>query len=65
MDKTTVVKVTFGWDNEKLPKSVVLKICQKTEDENCEEQLASKLFRRLAIFCDQFKRGILKQNIFV
>ncbi|KAI1724938.1 hypothetical protein Ddc_06213 [Ditylenchus destructor] len=47
LDKTTVMKVTFGWDNEKLPKSVVLKICETHEDDSpAEAKLASKMFRR-------------------
>uniref|UniRef100_A0A915E768 CHK kinase-like domain-containing protein n=1 Tax=Ditylenchus dipsaci TaxID=166011 RepID=A0A915E768_9BILA len=47
LDKTTVLKVTFGWDNDRLPKSVVLKICERHEEDSPEEsKLASRMFRR-------------------
>ncbi len=48
LDKTMVLKVTFGWENAKLPRSVVLKICDRHEEDFPEEadELASKLFWR-------------------
>uniref|UniRef100_A0A914QM76 CHK kinase-like domain-containing protein n=1 Tax=Panagrolaimus davidi TaxID=227884 RepID=A0A914QM76_9BILA len=47
LDQTTVLRVTFGWENENLPKSVVLKICVQQQDDATDEQkLASRMFRR-------------------
>uniref|UniRef100_A0A914H9Y3 CHK kinase-like domain-containing protein n=1 Tax=Globodera rostochiensis TaxID=31243 RepID=A0A914H9Y3_GLORO len=47
LDRTTVLRITFGWENSKLPKSVVLKICERHEDDPHEEaMLASALFKR-------------------
>ncbi|CAD5218347.1 unnamed protein product [Bursaphelenchus okinawaensis] len=47
IDKTSVVRVSFGWDNEELPKSVVLKISNKRiGSKNESENLAGNLFKK-------------------
>uniref|UniRef100_A0A914KZH7 Uncharacterized protein n=1 Tax=Meloidogyne incognita TaxID=6306 RepID=A0A914KZH7_MELIC len=47
LDRTCVLKITFGWENQKLPTSVVLKISEANEDDSPEQsKLGSDLFRR-------------------
>ncbi|CAD5225198.1 unnamed protein product [Bursaphelenchus xylophilus] len=47
IDKTLVIRVTFGWDHENLPKSVVLKISNKRLDsESQSERMAANLFKK-------------------
>uniref|UniRef100_A0A7E4UZQ2 CHK domain-containing protein n=1 Tax=Panagrellus redivivus TaxID=6233 RepID=A0A7E4UZQ2_PANRE len=48
LDQTTVLRVTFGWENEeeeKLPKSIILKICvQQSQDVTDDMKLAQRMF---------------------
>ncbi|KAI6229270.1 CHK domain-containing protein [Aphelenchoides besseyi] len=48
LDRTLVLRVTFGWEHEVLPRSVVLKICSKQtrEDQSPAGKLSVKMFFR-------------------
>jgi hypothetical protein len=50
LDHTRVLRVTFGWDHEILPKSVVLKISSKpvdSKDQTPDVKLALRMFKKL------------------
>ncbi|KAL3100442.1 hypothetical protein niasHS_001745 [Heterodera schachtii] len=69
LDRTTVLRITFGWENAKLPKSVVLKICERHEDDPPEEAaLASELFKRECLtyeWLSKHRRRVAIPRIFV
>jgi len=45
-----VLRITFGWENARLPKSVVLKIFESHEEDPPEEaKLGTTLFKRLTV----------------
>ncbi|KAL7071927.1 hypothetical protein ACQ4LE_008612 [Meloidogyne hapla] len=47
LDRTCVLRITFGWENQRLPSSVVLKISEANEEDLPEQsKLGSDLFRR-------------------
>lgn len=47
IDRTMVLRITFGWEHELLPKSVVLKISTKeNSQETPYERLAARMYKK-------------------